>query len=215
MDFKPLITLLAIVNPPAIIPFFIHYTQGLSREARHRTVLVASFTAFCVIAASALLGIRILQFFGISIASFQVGGGMLLLTSALNMLNAKPAEAKPSTNEMEEGAEKAAMGASIAVVPLTIPLLTGPATMSTVVIYAERAHSFLQLAMLVGYGVVIALVTAVCFALADPIARALGRTGINVLTRLMGLILAALAVEVMADGLGKLFPALGHAATSL
>lgn len=212
MDLKPLFTLLAIVNPPAIIPFFIHYTQGLSPLARRRTVVVASFTAFCVIAASALLGLRILQFFGISVGSFEVGGGMLLLISALNMLNAKPAEAKPTTNQMEEeGAEKAAMGASIAVVPLTIPLLTGPATMSTMVIYAHRAQTMLQLATLVGYGVIVALVTAVCFALADPIARALGRTGINVLTRLMGLILAALAVEVMADGLGKLFPALGHA----
>ena len=136
---------------------------------------------------------------------------MLLLTSALNMLNAKPAEVKPATNEMEQGAEKAAMGASIAVVPLTIPLLTGPATMSTVVIYAERAQTMLQLATLVGYGVVIALVTAVSFALAHPIARVLGQTGINVLTRLMGLILAALAVEVMAEGLGKLFPILGRA----
>ena len=102
------------------------------------------------------------------------------------------------------------MGASIAVVPLTIPLLTGPATMSTVVIYAEQAHTALQMALLVGYGVVIALVTAVCFALAQPIARALGETGINVLTRLMGLILAALAVEVMAGGLAKLFPILGR-----
>ncbi|HEV7912993.1 MAG TPA: MarC family protein [Albitalea sp.] len=212
MDWKPLITLLAIVNPPAIIPFFIHYTQGFPRAERRRTIWVASFSAFCVIAASALFGIRILEFFSISLASFQVGGGMLLLTSALNMLNAKPAEAKPSTNEMAEGAQKAAMGASIAVVPLTIPLLTGPATMSTVVIYAERAHgSLLQLAMLVGYGVVIALVTAVSFGLAHPIARILGQTGINVLTRLMGLILAALAVEVMADGLAKLFPVLGRA----
>jgi len=212
LDWKPLVTLLAIVNPPAIIPFFIHYTQGFSRGERRRTIWVASFSAFCVIAASALLGIRILEFFSISLASFQVGGGMLLLTSALNMLNAKPAEAKPHTNEMVEGAEKAAMGASIAVVPLTIPLLTGPATMSTVVIYAERAHSWLQLSMLVGYGVVIALVTALSFALAHPIARILGQTGINVLTRLMGLILAALAVEVMADGLAKLFPILGRAA---
>lgn len=210
MDFKPLITLLAIVNPPAIVPFFIHYTQGFSRLQRRRTIGVASFTAFLVIAASALFGIRILEFFSISLASFQVGGGMLLLTSSLNMLSAKPAEAKPNTHEMEQGAEKAAMGASIAVVPLTIPLLTGPATMSTVVIYAERAHSVLQLAMLVGYGVVIGLVTAVCFALANPIARVLGQTGINVLTRLMGLILAALAVEVMADGLGKLFPVLAR-----
>ncbi len=208
MDFKPLITLLAIVNPLAIVPFFIHYTHDFSPAQRRRTVVTAAFSAFVVIATSALLGLQILEFFSISLASFQVGGGMLLLISSMNMLNAQPAEAKPMTNEMEDGAAKAARGASIAVVPLTIPLLTGPATMSTVVIYAEKAKTFLQLATLVGYGVVIALATALCFSLADPIARVLGKTGINVMTRLMGLILAALAVEVMADGLGKLFPAL-------
>ena len=208
MDFKPLVTLLAIVNPLAIVPFFIHYTQDFSNEQRRRTVLVASFSAFVVIATSALLGLQILEFFSISLASFQVGGGMLLLISSMNMLNAQPAEAKPQTNEMEDGAAKAARGASIAVVPLTIPLLTGPATMSTVVIYAEKAKTALQLTTLVGYGIVIGLATAICFSLAEPIARVLGKTGINVMTRLMGLILAALAVEVMADGLGKLFPIL-------
>ncbi|WP_372828096.1 MarC family protein [Polaromonas sp.] len=210
MDFKPLVALLAIVNPLAIVPFFIHYTQGFSHAQRRRTIVTASFSAFLVIATSALLGLQILDFFSISLASFQVGGGMLLLLSSMNMLNAQPAEAKAQTNEYEDGAEKAAMGASIAVVPLTIPLLTGPATMSTVVIYAEKAQNFLQLSMLVGYGVVIGLATAVCFALADPIARVLGKTGINVMTRLMGLILAALAIEVMAGGLLKLFPILGR-----
>ena len=192
MDFKPLVTLLAIVNPLAIVPFFIHYTQGFSSDQRQRTIVTAAVSAFVVIAASALLGLQILSFFSISLASFQVGGGMLLLISAMNMLNA----------------EKAAMGASIAVVPLTIPLLTGPATMSTVVIYAEKAGTVLQLSALVGYGLVVGLATAVCFSLAEPIARVLGKTGINVMTRLMGLILAALAVEVMADGLSKLFPIL-------
>ena len=210
MDLKPLITLLAIVNPLAIVPFFIHYTQGFSRAQRRNTVWVSSVSAFVVIAISALLGLQILEFFGISLASFQVGGALLLLISSLNMLNAQPAEAKTTTHELEDGAEKAAQGASIAVVPLTIPLLTGPATMSTVVIYADKAKTFLQLGTLVGYGVVIALATALCFSLAEPIARVLGKTGINVMTRLMGLILAALAVEVMADGLSKLFPALMH-----
>jgi multiple antibiotic resistance protein len=210
MDLKPLITLLAIVNPLAIVPFFIHYTQGFSPEQRRHTVRVSAFSAFVVIAVSALAGLQILEFFGISLASFQVGGGMLLLTSALNMLNAQPAEAKTTTHELEDGAAKAAMGASIAVVPLTIPLLTGPATMSTVVIYADKAKTLLQLGTLVGYGVVIALATALCFSMAQPIARVLGKTGINVMTRLMGLILAALAVEVMSDGLTKLFPALAH-----
>ena len=210
MDFKPLVTLLAVVNPLAIVPFFIHYTQGFTPGQRRRTVITAAFTAFCVIAGSALLGLKILEFFSISLASFQVGGGMLLLISSMNMLNAQPAEAKPNTREMEDGAQKAAMGASIAVVPLTIPLLTGPATISTVVIYADQAQSWLQLSALVGYGVVIGAATAACFALADPIARVLGKTGINVMTRLMGLILAALAVEVMALGLLKLFPGLGR-----
>ena len=205
MDFKPLVTLLAIVNPLAIVPFFIHYTQDFTPELRRRTILISSFSAFVVIATCALMGLHILEFFGISLASFQVGGGMLLLTSALAMLNAQPAEAKSNEEEMHDAAARA----SIAVVPLTIPLLTGPATMSTVVIYADKAKTILQLTTLVGYGVVIALATAVCFSLAQPIARVLGKTGINVMTRLMGLILAALAVEVMSDGLMKLFPILG------
>jgi multiple antibiotic resistance protein len=205
MDFKPLFTLLAIVNPLAIVPFFIHYTQHFSRAQRRRTIWISSFSAFAVIAASALLGLQILSFFSISLASFQVGGGMLLLISALSMLNAQPAESRSNPDEVEDAAARD----SIAVVPLTIPLLTGPATMSTVVIYADRAKTFWQLATLVGYGVAIALATALCFALAEPIARVLGKTGINVMTRLMGLILAALAVEVMAEGLHKLFPGLG------
>ncbi len=210
MDFKPLVTLLAIVNPLAIVPFFIHYTQGCTREQKLRTIWISSFSAFAVIAISALLGLQILAFFGISLASFQVGGGMLLLTSALAMLNAQPAEARSNAEEIHDAAERSAARASIAVVPLTIPLLTGPATMSTVVIYADKAKDIMQLGTLVGYGVVVALATALCFALAQPIARVLGRTGINVMTRLMGLILAALAVEVMSDGLVKLFPALGR-----
>ncbi len=209
MDFKPLITLLAIVNPLAIVPFFIHYTQSFSEAQRRRTIWVSSFSVFVVIAVSALLGLQILEFFNISLASFQVGGGLLLLSSALNMLNAQPAEAKSNATELQDASERAAVGASIAVVPLAIPLLTGPASMSTVVIYADKAKSIWQLLTLVGYGVVIGLATALCFALAGPIARFLGKTGINVMTRLMGLILAALAVEVMADGLHKLFPVLG------
>lgn len=204
MDFKPLVTLLAIVNPLAIVPFFIHYTQGFTSKQRQRTVLIASFSAFAVIATCAVVGLQVLEFFNISLASFQVGGGLLLMTSALSMLNAQPAEAKATQNEIDDTSARA----SIAVVPLTIPLLTGPATMSTVVIYADQAKTFFQHAALVGYGVVIALATAVCFTLAKPIARFLGQTGINVMTRLMGLILAALSVEVMTAGLIKLFPAL-------
>ncbi len=203
---KPLIALLAIVNPIGVVPFFISFTQGFSREQRRRTIRVSAFTAFLVVALSALAGIKIIEFFGISIASFQVGGGTLLLISALQMLNAQPAESKPG--DVAEGTEKAHAGASIAVVPLTIPLLTGPATISTMVIYAERTRHWWQLAVLVGYGVVVGVATLLAFSAAGRIAKLLGSTGINVMTRLMGLILAALAVEIMAEGMVQLFPVL-------
>jgi multiple antibiotic resistance protein len=206
METKALLTLLAVVNPLACVPFFIHYTQGFSHAQRVRTIWISSLTVFLVIGLSALVGLKLLDFFGVSLASFQVGGGMLLLTSALSMLNAQPAEARSNADELHDAAART----SIAVVPLTIPLLTGPATMSTVVIYAEKAKTWLQLGTLVGYGLVIALVTTLCFSLAQPIARLLGKTGINVMTRIMGLMLAALAVEVMADGLQKLFPILAR-----
>ena len=209
MDFpiKPLITLLAIVNPIGVIPFFIHFTRNFTITQRRKTIRVAAFTAFVVIATSALAGLKVLQFFGISLASFQVGGGTLLLLSAISMLQAQPAETRP--DDVTEGRERVDAGASIAVVPLTIPLLTGPATISTVVIYAEKTRQWWELAVLVGYGLVIALVTFVVFTASGRIARVLGRTGINVMTRLMGLILAAMAVELLADGLVKLFPVLG------
>jgi multiple antibiotic resistance protein len=203
---KPLIALLAIVNPIGVIPFYIHFTQGFSREQRRRTIHVAAFGAFIVIAVSALAGLRIIEFFGISLASFQVGGGMLLLISSLQMLNAQPAESRKT--DLAEGSDKVDAGDSIAIVPLTIPLLTGPATISTMVIYAQKTRHWWELAVLVGYGVVIGLSVWLSFALSGRIARAIGPTGINVMTRIMGLLLAALAVVVMSEGLSKLFPGL-------
>jgi multiple antibiotic resistance protein len=204
--YKPLIALLAIVNPIGVVPFFIHFTQSFTRAQRQRTIRVSAFTAFLVIGISALAGLKIIEFFGISLASFQVGGGTLLLISSIQMLNAQPAETRKE--DVTEGASKADAGASIAVVPLTIPLLTGPATISTMVIYAEKTRHWWELGVLVGYGVVVALVTFAVFTASGRIARVLGQTGINIMTRLMGLILAALAVELLADGLTKLFPVL-------
>ncbi len=212
MDFKPLVTLIAIVNPLAIVPFFMHYTQGFSRTQSRETIRVASFSVLCVISICAVFGLAVLGFFGISLASFQVGGGLLMLTSALSMINARTAEAAAHDDDVQaiDDTTKPADPSrhSVAVVPLTIPLLTGPATMSTVVIYAEQAESFWQHAALIGYGIIIAGLTVACFSAASGISRILGQTGINVMTRLMGLILAALSVEVIAKGLVQLFPAL-------
>ena len=205
-SLKPLIALLALVNPIGVVPFFIHFTQNLNRAQRRRTIQVSSFSAFMVIAISALAGQRIIGFFGISIASFQVGGGMLLLMSSLQMLNAQPPQSRPE--DVSGGDAKLDAGASIAVVPLTIPLLTGPATISTMIIYAQRTRHWWEEAMLVGYGVAVGAGVYLAFSASGRISRLLGHTGIDIMTRLMGLILAALAVEIMADGLKELFPVL-------
>ena len=159
-----------------------------------------------VIAVSALAGQRIIGFFGISIASFQVGGGLLLLISSLQMLNSQPPQSRPAA--VSDGEAKVDAGASIAVVPLTIPLLTGPAAISTMIIYAQRTRHWWDEAMLIGYGVVVGIAVYLAFSASGRISRLLGRTGIDIMTRLMGLILAALAVEIMADGLKELFPVL-------
>src|SRR5213596_2672895 len=114
MEFlKPLIALLAIVNPIGVVPFFIHFTQNFTREQRRRTISVSCFTAFIVIALSAVAGLKIIEFFGISLASFQVGGGTLLLISSIQMLNAQPAEGRKE--DVSEGRDKVDAGASIAV----------------------------------------------------------------------------------------------------
>ncbi|MFM2400310.1 MAG: hypothetical protein RL341_2467, partial [Pseudomonadota bacterium] len=122
--------------------------------------------------------------------------------------NAQPAEAKPMTHELEEGAEKAAAGSSIAVVPLTIPLLTGPATISTVIIYANRAKHWWEYAGIIGSGIIIGLLTYLCFRLSGKIAKVMGVTGINIATRVMGLLLAALAAEFIISGIVEMVPAL-------
>ena len=208
--YKPLIALLAIVNPIGVNPFFIHFTQGFTRRQRHNTARVAAISALVVIAVSAVVGLQIIEAFGISLASFQVDGGLLLLMSAIQMLNAQPAESRKE--DLNEGGDKADTGASIAIVPLTIPLLTGPATISTMIISADKTRHWWELGVLVVYGLVIGVLVWVAVSLSRRIAGAIGQTGVNVMTRLMGLLLAALAVEVMSDGLVKLFPVLAGTA---
>ena len=127
---KPLLTLLAVLNPIGVIPFFIHFTSRLTPAQRQRTIWVSTLTVFLVIAASALAGLQLLRFFGISIASFQVGGGVLLLINAVQMLNAQPADS--SSSDLNQATEKLDAGDSVAGSPLAVPHITGPATISTI-----------------------------------------------------------------------------------
>lgn len=205
LSLQPLIALLALVNPIAIVPFFIHYTQGFDVSQRQKTVHIVCVTVLIVLVCCALLGLRILEVFGISLASFQVGGGILLMLSALSMLNAEHAEAK--THEADDKPHSASQS-SVAVVPLAIPLLAGPASMSAMVIFANRSENMIQTAQLLLYAVIVALAIYTSCTLSRRIAKAMGATGINIMTRLMGLVLTAMSVEVISEGLKKIFPLL-------
>ncbi|MBN3755119.1 NAAT family transporter [Paraburkholderia sp. Tr-20389] len=199
---KSFISLLALINPVGAIPFFLSLTSQQSIAEQRRTIRVASISVFCVIAVSTLLGQQIIRFFGISIGALEVGGGIIMLLMSISMLNAQVGNARSTPEERHE----AEMKDNIAVVPLAIPLLTGPGSISTVLVYSASYPHWYERISLIAIGAVIA---ALCFgslSLAEPIARWVGRTGINIGTRLMGLMLSALAVEFIVNGLKALLP---------
>ncbi|MDD4052463.1 MAG: NAAT family transporter [candidate division Zixibacteria bacterium] len=204
-DYLEMLTaIIVIVDPLGAIPIFISLTADQSEHERAHTAWVAVFSAGIVLVIACLLGAPLLKFFGIRIASFQIAGGILIFVLAMSMLNARISPAKQTQEEATEAAGKE----NVAVVPLAIPLLAGPAAISTIIIYAHRQEGwtirgFLILAIIF----TIALVW-ILWRLSIPLSRRLGRTGMNNVTRVMGLLLAAIAVEFVAGGLGELFPVL-------
>ena len=202
--FKIGIALFAIVNPIGSVPIFISATDGWEQKQKMRTANVVAFTVFLVLAASALFGEGILDFFSISIPSFQVGGGILILLIAINMLHAKQSHSKQTPEEAKTMEERDV----IAIVPLSIPLLAGPGAISSMIIAAQDSATLGgQLSLLLPISVV-AMLIWLTLQLSGYIAGKLGTIGINIVTRLMGLILAAMAVEFIAHGMSGLFPVL-------
>lgn len=204
--FKTTIALLAIVNPFGGIPIFLSATNGLSRAERAKVAAVVALTVFAVLAVAALFGDAVLRFFGIGISSFLVGGVILLLLLSISMLNAHESAIRQTPEEAREAISRSA----VAVVPLGIPLLAGPGAISSVIISVHQASSFAQHFVMLIPIALIALLVWLVFRLAMRIASRIGRTGLNIVTRLMGLILAAMAVEFIAKGLIELFPVLGR-----
>ena len=202
--FKIFIALIALVNPLGVLPMFISLTQDFTPAQKQRAIRTAAFTVVAVISTCALLGEQIIKFFGISTASLQVAGGLLILLMSLSMLNAQPSGAKATAEERDEAEHKDTIG----VVPLGIPLLTGPGAMSTVIVLAGKSHHASDYVALIGSGVVIAALVWLTLQMAQPIARFMGRTGINIATRIMGLLVAAVAVEFIVEGLKTMLPAL-------
>ena len=203
--FKIGIALFAIVNPIGSVPIFISATDGWDRKQELRTANVVAVTVFLVLLTSALFGDGILDFFSITIPSFQVGGGILILLIAINMLHAKQSHSKQTPEEAKTMEERDV----IAIVPLSIPLLAGPGAIGSMIIAAQQSKTFLGHISLVIPIFVVALLIWLTLQLSSYIAGKLGTIGINIVTRLMGLILAAMAVEFIAHGVIGLFPALG------
>lgn len=200
------IALVAILNPVGAIPIFIALTSDETPPQRLATARLAARAVAIVLLVSAFLGEYILQFFGISIAAFQVAGGMVLMLLAFNMLQAKSSRYRHTPEEAAEGMQKE----DVAVVPLAIPLLAGPGTMITVIIAHHKSSSWLSSGLLVLDILAIAGVAYVALRLSGPLSRRLGVTGINISTRIFGLVLASIAVTFIANGLAALFPALTH-----
>ena len=201
---KIFIALLAIVNPAGAIPIVMALTSDASKDEYKRITKITIISVSTILLLSLLVGELVLQLFGISINSFRVGGGILLLLIAIAMLHARQSSVK-FTKEEATDAENTA---SIAVVPLSMPLLAGPGAISTVILYANKGSGVWHYAFM---GVDIVLLVAVlwlAFQCIPWIARHITQTGINIFSRVMGLILAAIAVEFIVGGIKGLFPVL-------
>ncbi|MBW2499054.1 MAG: NAAT family transporter [Deltaproteobacteria bacterium] len=199
------IALLAVLDPLAAIPIFLGLTEGYSLGERRRTAFVTSVAVGTLLVAAALTGEALLTAMGTSLAAFRVGGGIVVLLMALSMLMAQPGPLRQTAAEAEQSASKEA----VAVVPLGIPLLAGPGALSTVVIQMDRGSGVIHAGLVVAC---IALVAALCWIVlryAELVGRWLGPIGLNVAVRLFGLVLTAIAVEFIVNGLKQMLPILG------
>ena len=198
-----LVTLTAVLDPFLAIPIFVGVTAARDEAATRRLVNVVTITVFLVLAGAALFGESLLKVLGASLPAFRVGGGLVLLLMALAMLNAKVGEMRQTRAEAAELESREVSG----VVPLAVPLLAGPGAISTTIIAAQTGGVAHLLALLVCIALVSALLWGM-LRIAHAVGERMGTTGLNVATRLLGLILAAIAIETMADGLKELFPGL-------
>lgn len=200
---KIFISLFAILDPIGIIPLIILFTGEMTAARRAYVGRLASLTVCAILVAALLIGEPLLAFFGISINSFRVAGGILLLMMAIKMLFGNFDGAGKNGH-----IDREAVSAN-AIVPLSTPLLAGPGSISAVILEAHKANG-IQHYLIMSLEIILLSITVwVTFLVAPWVAQRLGKIGINVFTRLMGLILAAIAVEFVASGMRGLFPALG------
>jgi multiple antibiotic resistance protein len=195
-------TLLLVVDAPAAVPLFLSMTDTDSDEHKRRTARRATVAAAIVLASFGALGGLIFRVLGISLGAFRIAGGVLLFLLAIDMLRAQPSRQRTSPEEEAEGVDRP----DVSIFPLAIPMLAGPGATSTVMVLVTRAERAWQYLVVFA---AIALTASVSYGLlrgAVRVERRLGRTGMNVLQRVMGLILAATAVQFVVEGVANVLP---------
>ena len=207
---KTFVGMVALMNPLGAIPIFIGICSSKPEVVCQRIPRVTAIAIFIILMVSVWMGEFILKLFGISIEAFQAGGGILILLMAIHMLQAKQDSVKQTEGEKKQLSEKEIKSMlSVAVVPMAIPLMAGPGTISFSIIQgaevADIAGGRLVLSLVV---LAVALLAWLTLAMAKPIGKKLGVTGLNIATRLMGMLLAAIGVQMIAHGLAKLLPGL-------
>ncbi|MGD9915853.1 MAG: MarC family protein [Rhizobiaceae bacterium] len=202
--FNAFVTLLVTIDPPGLAPLFLALTRGMNREERRQVSIRASLIGLGVLALFALAGAAILSIFGITLPAFRVAGGFLLFFIAFEMVFER-------RNDRKEKSADTAISRdhihNIAAFPLAIPLIAGPGAISATVLLSGSFAGPGPKAALLGIIVACLLLTFLVFLLAERVDRFLGHTGRSILTRLLGVILAALAVQFVADGIKALIAA--------
>jgi len=192
-----LLTLFVVVDPVGLVPTFLAVTEDLPRRARRSVAVSASIIAGSILIGTALIGDWLLHTLSISLPAFRIAGGLLLFSIASEMVFG--VRLRRESQEAEEAVEEHVR--NIAAFPLAIPLLAGPGAITATVLLAGRAGGNpMLIAILIGVVVLVAAACFVAFLFAERIGRAIGRTGNIVLSRLLGVLLAALAVQYVVDG---------------
>jgi MarC family membrane protein len=201
-------SLLVIINPLMVTSVFITLTGAYPPEAKRRVARRTSAMSFGVLLAFAVFGSLLFRVFSITIGAFQIAGGAILFSVALGMLHAQAPRTKHTPEELAEAMSRE----DIAVVPLAIPITSGPGAITTVIVLASEAENVPNMIVLF-LAIVIAAVTVwVMLRNAGRVARFLGPSGLNIATRLMGLILATVAVQFIIHGIESVLPEiLAHA----
>lgn len=189
------VTLFVIIDPIGLTPLFVALTQGMDRKRRRAIALRGVMVGFFVLSLFAVFGEAVLGFVGISMPAFRIAGGLLLFLTALDMLFQR------RTKRREDQAEEDDHHDDPSVFPLGIPLIAGPGAIATVILLTGQHPGWMGLSMTFGVMVSVLIIAFLLFMTAGWLERALGKTGINVVTRLLGMLLCALAVQFVLDGL--------------